>query len=75
MAQVVVTVDYLSISVALPIMAGELHVPTTTLQWALSAYLLSFASFMIVGGRLGDIYGRRKALLGGIALFASASED
>ncbi len=73
LSQLVVSLDYLSMSVALPVMSVELQVPTTTLQWALSAYLLSFASFMIVGGRLGDIYGRRRALIGGIVIFAIAS--
>jgi EmrB/QacA subfamily drug resistance transporter len=73
LAQLVVSLDYLSMSVALPVMSVELAVPTTVLQWALSAYLLSFASFMIIGGRLGDIYGRRRALLAGIVVFAFAS--
>ncbi len=73
LSQIVVAIDYLSMSVALPVMAGELQVSTTELQWALSAYLLSFASFMIVGGRVGDIYGRRRGLVAGITLFAFAS--
>jgi EmrB/QacA subfamily drug resistance transporter len=73
LSQIVVAIDYLAMSVALPVMARELQVSTTELQWALSAYLLSFASFMIVGGRLGDIYGRRRGLMTGITLFAFAS--
>lgn len=73
LAQLVVSLDYLSMSVALPMMAVELRVTMTGLQWALSAFLLAFASFMIVAGRLADIYGRRRALISGIVVFASAS--
>lgn len=73
LSQILVSIDYLAMSVALPVMASELQVTVTALQWALSAYLLAFASFLVVGGRLGDIYGRRRCLILGIVLFAFAS--
>lgn len=73
MGQICVTLDYMALSVALPDMAKDLHVATGLLQWALSAYLLAFASFLIVGGRLGDIFGRRKLMLIGLAIFGGAS--
>lgn len=73
LAQICVTLDYMALSVALPAMSRDLHVSTGILQWALAAYLLAFASFLIVGGRLGDIFGRRKLLLIGLALFGGAS--
>src|SRR5262245_62045519 len=73
LAEIAVTLDYMAFTVALPRMADDLHVTTTGLQWALSAYLLVFASFLIVGGRLGDIFGRRRLLFIGLAIFGLAS--
>jgi EmrB/QacA subfamily drug resistance transporter len=73
LAQVLVTLDYFSLTVALPQMARDLDVTTTHLQWALTAYLLSFAALLVAGGRIGDILGRRRALLVGVALFGLAS--
>jgi EmrB/QacA subfamily drug resistance transporter len=73
LAQVLVTLDYFSLTVALPQMARDLDVTTTNLQWALTAYLLSFAALLVAGGRIGDILGRRRALLVGVALFGLAS--
>ncbi len=73
LAQVLVTLDYFSLTVALPQMARDLDVTTTNLQWALTAYLLSFAALLVAGGRIGDILGRRRALLAGVALFGLSS--
>ena len=73
LAQVLVTLDYFSLTVALPQMAHDLDVTTTDMQWALTAYLVSFASLMVAGGRIGDIVGRRRTLLVGIVVFGAAS--
>ncbi len=73
LAQVLVTLDYFALSVALPQMARDLDVTTTNLQWAMTAYLLSFAALLVAGGRIGDILGRRRALLVGVVLFGLAS--
>ncbi len=73
LAQICVTLDYFSLTVALPQMARDLDVTTTDLQWALSGYLLSFAALLVAGGRLGDILGRRRVLVVGIAIFGGAS--
>ena len=73
LAQVLVTLDYFSLTVAIPQMADDLDVSTTDLQWAMTGYLLSFAAFMVAGGRIGDIVGRRRTLLIGIAVFGGAS--
>lgn len=73
LAQVLVTLDYFSLSVALPQMARDLEVTTTDLQWAMTGYLLSFAALLVAGGRIGDVLGRRRALLVGVALFGIAS--
>jgi MFS family permease len=73
LAQIYVTLDYFSLTVALPQMARDLDVTTTDLQWALSGYLLSFAALLVAGGRLGDIFGRRRVLVIGISIFGGAS--
>ena len=73
LAQVLVTLDYFSLSVAIPEMAQDLDVTTTDIQWALTAYLISFAALMVAGGRIGDIMGRKRTLLIGIVVFGAAS--
>ena len=69
----VVNVDYWSVSVALPEMAKEFDVTTIALDWVLSAYIISFCASVAVAGRLGDLFGRKKLLLLGIALFGAFS--
>ena len=73
LAQVLVTLDYFALTVAIPQMADDLDVTTTDIQWALTGYLLSFAALMVAGGRIGDIFGRRRTLLIGVAIFGGAS--
>lgn len=73
LAQVLVTLDYFSLTVAIPQMADDLDVSTTDIQWALTGYLLSFAALMVAGGRIGDIMGRKRTLLVGVAVFGGAS--
>lgn len=73
LAQVLVTLDYFALTVALPQMAADFDVSTTDIQWALTGYLLSFAALMVAGGRIGDILGRKRTLLVGTALFGFAS--
>jgi EmrB/QacA subfamily drug resistance transporter len=73
LAQVLVTLDYFSLSVALPQMAADLDVSTTDIQWAMTAYLLSFAALMVAGGRTGDILGRKRTLLVGVVVFGASS--
>lgn len=73
LAQVLVTLDYFSLTVAIPEMAADLDVTTTDIQWALTGYLLSFAALMVAGGRIGDIVGRKRTLLIGVAIFGGAS--
>ena len=73
LAQVLVTLDYFSLTVAIPEMADDLGVSTTDIQWALTGYLISFAAFMVAGGRIGDIVGRRRTLLVGVAIFGASS--
>lgn len=68
-----IQLDFLALVVALPAMASELDTTTTDLQWAISGYMLSLAAMLIPGGRLGDIFGRKRMLIIGLVLFAIAS--
>jgi MFS family permease len=68
-----VQIDYFAVNLALPRIAADLHTTATDLQWVLSVYMLTLGAFMVPAGRIGDIFGRRRALLAGITLFAIAS--
>ena len=61
------------VNVALPSIQRELHVSLSGLEWIVSAYILVFSGLMLVGGRLSDIYGRRRMFLTGLAVFTAAS--
>jgi MFS family permease len=73
LAMFLVQLDFFALNLALPQMAHELHVTTTDMQWAISGYMLAVGAFMIPGGRLGDILGRKRVLLAGVALFGLTS--
>jgi MFS family permease len=73
LAMFLVQLDFFALNLALPQMAHELHVTTTDMQWAISGYMLAVGAFMIPGGRLGDILGRKRVLLVGVALFGVTS--
>jgi EmrB/QacA subfamily drug resistance transporter len=68
-----VQIDYFAMNLALPRMASDLGSTTTDLQWVISVYMLALGAFMAPAGRIGDIFGRRRTLLAGIALFGIAS--
>src|SRR4051795_6750001 len=68
-----VDVDFFALNLALPATARELNVTTTDLQWAITIYQLTLASLLIPGGRLGDLLGRKKVLMIGIAIFGLGS--
>lgn len=68
-----VQIDYFAMNLALPRMAAELDSNATDLQWVISVYMLALGAFMVPAGQIGDIFGRRRALLAGIALFGLAS--
>jgi EmrB/QacA subfamily drug resistance transporter len=68
-----VQIDYFAMNLALPRMAHDLGSSATDLQWVISIYMLSLGAFMVPAGRIGDIFGRRRALLAGVALFGVAS--
>jgi EmrB/QacA subfamily drug resistance transporter len=73
MALFCVQIDYFAMNLALPRMAFDLNSTATDLQWVISVYMLALGAFMVPAGRIGDIFGRRRALLAGIAVFGVSS--
>jgi EmrB/QacA subfamily drug resistance transporter len=73
MALFCVQIDYFAMNLALPRMAADLDSTVADLQWVISVYMLSLGAFMVPAGRLGDIFGRRRALMVGVTLFGVAS--
>lgn len=69
LAQVMILLDLTIVNVALPSIQRELDVTSSTLVWTINAYVLPLASFILVGGTLGDRYGRRRVFAIGFALF------
>src|SRR6478672_10427992 len=72
-AQLMVILDMTIVNVALPSIERGLHFSATGLSWVLNAYALTFGGLLLLGGRAGDILGRRRVFLTGIALFTLAS--
>jgi len=72
-AEIMDLLDSTVITIAAPTVRAELGGGTSTMQWWAAGYTLAFGVFMIVGGRLGDIYGRRKIFIVGIVGFTLAS--
>src|SRR5947207_15514935 len=65
--------DNLVVNVALPTIQRKLGAGVSGLQWIIDAYTLTFASFMLTGVALGDLYGRKRFFMGGLALFTLGS--
>jgi EmrB/QacA subfamily drug resistance transporter len=66
-------IDGTVVNVALPALQAALHASVTGIQWVVESYALLLASLLLLGGSLGDLYGRRRIFLCGVALFAIAS--
>ncbi len=73
LTQLMVALDATVISIALPRAQVALHFSAGDRQWAVTAYALAFGSLLLIGGRLGDLWGRRTALVVGLVGFALAS--
>ena len=72
-AQVMIMLDMTIVNVALPSIQSELDVPPSNLEWIINAYTLALASLILVGGALGDRYGRRRIFLAGLVVFTLGS--
>jgi EmrB/QacA subfamily drug resistance transporter len=72
-AQLMVILDMTVVNIALPHIATGLHFTATSLSWVMNGYTLAFGGLLMLGGRAGDILGRRRVFLAGIALFTVAS--
>ncbi len=73
MAQFMVVLDFTIVNVALPSIQHGLHVATTTVQWLVSAYAVTFGGFLLLGGRLADVFGRARLYRIGLCIFVLAS--
>jgi EmrB/QacA subfamily drug resistance transporter len=73
LAQVMVILDATVVNIALPSAQRALHFSNADRQWIITAYALAFGSLLLVGGRIGDMFGLRVALLTGLAGFAAVS--
>jgi EmrB/QacA subfamily drug resistance transporter len=72
-AQLMVVLDATIVAVALPSIQGALHFSIANLQWIVTAYTLTFGGLLLLGGRLGDVLGRRRMFVFGVIVFSLAS--
>jgi EmrB/QacA subfamily drug resistance transporter len=68
-----IQLDFFALNLALPGIGESFHTSSQATQWTISAYMLALGSMFIVGGRLGDVFGRRPVLLWGIGIFVLSS--
>jgi EmrB/QacA subfamily drug resistance transporter len=73
MAAFIVVLDNTVLNVSIPTIVRELHTTLPSLQWVITGYALTFASLLIIGGRLGDVFGHQRVFIVGFALFGIGS--
>jgi EmrB/QacA subfamily drug resistance transporter len=73
LGQLMMILDATIVAVALPAIKTDLHFSASSLTWVPNAYLIAFGSFLLLGGRLGDLVGRTRMFLAGIVIFTAAS--
>src|ERR1044072_1571212 len=73
LAQFMVILDSTVVNVALPSIQSDLHMSEANLQWIVNAYTLVFGGFLLLGGRVGDLLGRKRFFLAGLVVFTIAS--
>ena len=73
MGDLMIVLDTTIVNVALPSIREDLAFSETSLAWVVNAYLLTFGGFLLLGGRLGDLFGHRRLFLIGLTLFTAAS--
>src|SRR4051812_30923587 len=72
-AQFMVVLDISIVNVALPSIKTDLHFSQESLQWVITAYSIFFGGFLLLGGRLADLLGRRRLFMAGLPLFSLRS--
>jgi EmrB/QacA subfamily drug resistance transporter len=72
-AQFMVVLDVAIVNVALPSIKTDLHFSEQSLQWVITAYAIMFGGFLLLGGRMADLLGRRRLFIAGVALFTVSS--
>src|ERR687888_1102492 len=73
MAQFMVVLDATVVNVALPSIQNDLKISDADLQWIVNAYALTFGGFLLLGGRAGDLLGRKRVFLLGLVVFTVPS--
>src|SRR3954451_16417077 len=72
-AALIVVLDNSVLTVAIPTILRDFHTTLPSVEWVITGYALTFASLLIIGGRLGDLFGHRRVFVIGAALFGSGS--
>src|ERR1041385_6074083 len=65
--------DVAIVNVAIPSIQKDLHIAESTVQWVVTAYAITFGGFLLLGGRMADLLGRRRIFVVGLTLFTLAS--
>ena len=73
LAQLMLVLDATVVNVALPRIATDLHFSPAQLSWVLNAYALAFGGLLLLGGRVGDVLGRRRTFLAGVVFCCSVA--
>src|ERR671923_1972950 len=73
LASLMIVLDVTIVNVALPSIKTDLGFSETSVAWVVNGYLLTYGGFLLLGGRLGDLFGHRRLFLSGITLFTLAS--
>src|SRR5258707_4118808 len=73
LAQLMIVLDTTIVNVALPAIQRDLHFTQGNLTWVVNAFLITFGSLLLLAGRLGDLFGRRRVFLVGVIVFTVAS--
>src|ERR1700761_4191239 len=73
LAQLMIVLDMTIVNVALPSIQHDLHFTQGNLTWVINAFLITFGSFLLLAGRLGDLVGRKRVFLAGVVVFTAAS--
>src|SRR5271168_1870660 len=73
LGQLMIVLDTTIVNVALPQIQHDLHFTQANLTWVLNAYLITYGSFLLLAGRLGDLIGRKRVFLSGVVVFTVAS--